>query len=238
VRPGDRNTGRHDSGVQKGLWGLLALALIAVVGFGTWTVLLRGRASRQTLSVTPELPPAYGSVPEFSLIERSGRRIERGELLGRVWVVDLIYTRCPDTCPLQSAEMAKLQAGFVGDIDVRLVSITVDPARDTPQVLSRYANRFRADPGRWLFLTGRRDAIYRFAQEGLRLPLLDPRDKGRAAGHRVATAGERQRGEVLLHSSRFVLVDRQARIRGYYESRDAESLRRLREDVKLLLGKD
>jgi protein SCO1/2 len=168
-------------------------------------------------------------LPDFSFIERSGQRVERVEFLGRIWVVDLIYTRCPDTCPLQSAEMAKLQAELVNEADVRLVSITVDPSRDTTDVLSRYAKRFGADRKQWLFLTGEKETIYRFVQEGLRLPVMDPRSRARGAG------GE---GVSFLHSSRFVLVDREARIRGYYESSDMESLRQLREDVKTLLRKE
>jgi protein SCO1/2 len=238
VRPEERITGAPDPGVRKAVWGLSALVLAGIVAFGAWYVLIRGPISQRRSSATPLMPPTYGSVPDFSLIDRSGRKIGRGELLGKVWVVDLIYTRCPDTCPLQSAEMARLQADLAGETDVRLVSITVDPARDTPQALSRYANRFKADAGRWLFLTGDKGAIYRFAQEGLHLPLLDPRNSGRAAGSPSATSRRRIGGDGLLHSSRFVLIDREARIRGYYESRDAESLRQLRKDVKPLLGKD
>lgn len=213
-------------GVQKALWGLLILVLIGVVGAGIRSLILPKPASKQALSVGRRQPPAYGSVPDFSFIERSGQRVERVEFLGGIWVVDLIYTRCPDTCPLQSAEMARLQAEFVNEADIRLVSITVDPARDTLAVLSRYAKRFGADPKRWLFLTGEKEAMYRFVQEGLRLPVMDPGSRARGAGGR---------GVTLLHSSRFVLVDREARIRGYYESSDMESLRRLREDVKTLL---
>jgi protein SCO1/2 len=216
-------------GVQKALWGLLILVLIGVVGAGIWSLILHKPASKQALSVGSRQPPAYGSVPLFSFIERSGQKVERVEFLGRIWVVDLIYTRCPDTCPLQSAEMARLQAELVNETDIRLVSITVDPARDTLAVLSRYAKRFGADPKRWLFLTGEKEAIYRFVQEGLRLPVMDPRSRARGAG------GE---GVSFLHSSRFVLVDREARIRGYYESSDMESLRQLREDVKTLLRKE
>jgi len=216
-------------GVQKALWGLLILVLIGVVGAGIRSLILPKPASKQALSVGRRQPPAYGSVPDFSFIERSGQRVERVEFLGRIWVVDLIYTRCPDTCPLQSAEMARLQAEFVNEADIRLVSITVDPARDTLAVLSRYAKRFGADPKRWLFLTGEKEAMYRFVQEGLRLPVMDPGSRPRGAGGR---------GVTLLHSSRFVLVDREARIRGYYESSDMESLRQLREDVKTLLRKE
>jgi len=229
VRLGEQIRQPGSPGIQKALWGLLILVLIGVVGAGTWSLIFHKPASKQGLSVGPRQPPAYGSVPEFSFIERTGRRVERVEFLGKIWVVDLIYTHCPDTCPLQSAEMARLQADLVNEAEIRLVSITVDPARDTLAVLSRYAKRFGADQKQWLFLTGEKTAIYRFAQEGLHLPVMDPRSRTRGAG------GE---GVTFLHSSRFILVDREARIRGYYESSDMESLRQLREDVKALLRKE
>ncbi len=120
--------------------------------------------------------------------------------------------------------MARLQQEFAAQMDMRFVSITVDPERDTPEILSRYAGRYKADLDRWLFLTGKRDDIRRLAQEGLRL----------SAGQ----FGENDRSNTIgpiLHSSRFVLVDRQARIRGYYDSRDVAALQRLRRDVSALL---
>ncbi len=165
----------------------------------------------------------YGAVPEFSLVERSGKPTTLEELRGKVWIADFIYTSCTDTCPLQSAEMARIQDQFKNTGDFRLVSITVDPEHDRPEVLSRYAERFNADGGRWLFLTGERDEIYRLAQEGFRLgvaPASKDVDKHRS---------------VFLHSSRFVLIDDQGSIRGYYESKDREALKRLREDARTLL---
>jgi cytochrome oxidase Cu insertion factor (SCO1/SenC/PrrC family) len=221
----------------------------------------------------------YGRVPEFSLTERSGRLVEASNLQGKVWIADFIYTHCTDTCPLQSAQMARLQTEYRDTPDLRLVSITVDPGRDTPQVLARYAARFGADPARWLFLTGEKGAIFRLAREGFRLgveepaapgrspldrafppersrasgaPLVATRDVGRWAlnllfGVAPALAHEGDAGGSapppaappeagpILHSSRFVLVDRQARIRGYYEGGDEEALRRLRRDLDIVL---
>ena len=264
--------------LQRALWGGLILVLIGVIGAGTWS-LVRERMAAMRASADRSLRlPVYGAVPDFSLIERSGRRVERSELLGKIWVVNFMYTHCSDTCPLQSAEMARLQADLSTESDVRLVSITIDPRRDTPRVLSRYANRFGADHERWLFLTGERKAIYHFAQEGLRLPILDPRNEVRVPwgggvrsegfhsqqtrlfGQHVsdqgtgavvlpgalrwafeaapALAGEGAERGIVLHSSRFVLIDRKARIRNYYDSTDMESLRQLRQDVKALLQEE
>lgn len=184
----------------------------------------------------------YGEVPDFALVERSGRRVTRADLVGRVWITDFIYTDCTETCPLQSAHMARLQAEFTGVPDLRLVSISVDPEHDTPEVLAAYAARYRADPERWLFLTGPKDAIYRLAIEGFRLGVTEagllpgelPAGPGRLFGPAPAWAHPQDRAPIM-HSSRFVLMDRRARIRGYFQSTDPEALWRLRQGVRVLL---
>jgi protein SCO1/2 len=163
----------------------------------------------------------FGSVPDFSLTERSGRPIRLADLRGKIVLVNFIYTSCRDTCPLQSAEMARLQGELRELDDLRLVSISVDPERDTPEELARYAERFHADPERWLFLTGERDEIYRLAQQGFRVSAAPALDGGKPTGE-------------ILHSSRFVLMDGEGGIRGYYDSNDPEALRRVRREAKAL----
>ena len=179
----------------------------------------------------------FGTVPPFSLVERSGRPVTREDLIGKVWIANFIYTHCPDNCPLQTAEMARLQSALTAERNLRLVSITVDPKRDTLAVLTQYANRYGADPNRWLFLTGQKDAIYRLAQEGFHLSVVDPEQRAEdwlfTPAPAFAHHGENEKQ--FIHSSRFVLVDRQARIRGYYQSNDEEALRRLRRDTRTLL---
>lgn len=205
-------------------FSLVAVVVCVGVGVASWVV-LRGPSGRGPRNEPPlEALSVYGAVPDFSLIERSGRRVGRGDLLGQVWVADLVYTSCTETCPLQTAAMAALQQDLGRQAAVRLVSITVDPTRDTPRVLARYAERYRADPARWLFLTGTREDIHRLAQEGLRL-----------AAVQLDTDERRDGTGPLLHSARFVLVDRQARVRGYYESTDAAALQRLRRDIDRLV---
>jgi cytochrome oxidase Cu insertion factor (SCO1/SenC/PrrC family) len=219
----------------------------------------------------------FGTIPDFSLIERSGRRVTLAEFRGKVWVADFIYTHCTDTCPLQTAELARLQANLATEPGVRLVSITVDPAQDTPEVLAEYATRFGADRDRWLFLTGQKRAIYTLAQKGFLLSVEDPEDivPSPAAARRPAArpglrlerasssrtlpdwiAGSRvtqamasffkatsvmahpgHLGTPFTHSSWFVLVDDQARIRGYYRSEDGKAMHRLLRDVRILLRK-
>ncbi|HWO40567.1 MAG TPA: SCO family protein [Candidatus Eisenbacteria bacterium] len=170
------------------------------------------------------LQQRFGVVPPFSLTERDGRQVTLADLKGKVWIANFIYTNCPDTCPIQSAQLRQIQEGFKSEKDLKLVSITVDPERDTPEALSKYANRFGADPERWLFLTGEKEAIHKFAQEGFRLGAAE-----------IPHSKRPESGATHTHSPRFVLIDRAAQIRGYYVSTDSEALQRLRRDLKTLL---
>jgi protein SCO1/2 len=218
------------------LRGLLLLVLIGTVGV-LW--FWQGPAIRSWVGEERPLEGlrVFGTVPPFSLVERSGAQVTRDDLAGKVWIANFIYTHCPDTCPLQSAQMAKLQADFSGEKDLRLVSITVDPERDTAAVLAQYAIRYGAVADRWLLLTGEKGAIYRLAQEGFRLSVVDPAEgvKSWLLGPVPVLAHHGETEKQFIHSSRFVLVDRQARIRGYYQSAEEEALQRLRRDVRILL---
>jgi protein SCO1/2 len=218
------------------LWGLVALLAAVGGGLAAWSSRSapRGQGTLEQLDV-------YGRVPDFSLVERSGRSVTRADLLGKVWVANAIYTQCPETCPLQSLEISRLQAEFATEPDLRLISITVDPARDTPEVLSGYAARYGAHPDRWLFLTGDEQTIYPLIREGFRLGVVAPEaphQTGKllrwlAPVPALATHGA---WGMVLHSSRFVLVDRQARIRAYHRPDDELSLAHLRQNLRRLLG--
>jgi len=259
VKPQEGLVRPWDLTLQRLLWSALLLVLAGVVVAGTWSLLRGGLAGRiPGAGASPGLP-VYGSVPDFSLTERSGRRVGGSDLRGKVWIANFIYTHCSDTCPVQSGQMARLQAEFAAEGDLRLVSITVDPEQDTPEVLSRYADRFGAAPDRWFFLTGEKEAIHRLAREAFRVGVVEPGEVGESpldeafppprlpdreargrVGARIfsqasALAHPGHAVRLVLHSSRFVLVDRVSRIRGYYDSADGESLRRLRQHVRALL---
>ncbi|MBM4264135.1 MAG: SCO family protein [Deltaproteobacteria bacterium] len=163
----------------------------------------------------------HNVVPDFTLTERSGKPIALANLQGKVWIADFIYTTCTDTCPLQSAEMAKLQSELADVTNLRLVSFSVDPTKDTPAVLQAYAARFKADAERWLFLTGDKEQISNLVQGGFRLSAAPLKQDGTDT--------------VILHSPRFVLVDSTATIRGYYDSREPDALLRLKQDLRALV---
>ncbi len=190
------------------LWGALVTSLLAVAGAASWQRWHR-----------PEPPPVLGEVPDFALVNRDGRGVRKADLAGAPWIADFIFTRCGSTCPMMSLRMAKLERDLPRDLGVRFVSFSVDPAHDTPQVLEEYAVSFGA-PGRWLFLTGAKDDLFRLSKDGFKLPVDDtsPVDPD----------------EPILHSTRFVLVDGAGKIRGYYEAFDEEAVAKLMRDVETL----
>jgi cytochrome oxidase Cu insertion factor (SCO1/SenC/PrrC family) len=191
----------------------IGFALIALGFLGMGIVRLQTeRAGNATLSVD------YGVVPDFSLVEAGGRQITLKEFQGKVWIADFIFTSCAGMCPMMTSEMRKLQDALPKDI--RLVSFSVDPARDTPGVLNDYADRFGADRQRWSFVTGDRQSLYDLSIKGFKLGVDDK--QGTEA-------------EPITHSSRFVLVGKDARIHGYYSGSEEEDLKRLIEDAKRLL---
>jgi protein SCO1/2 len=241
-------TPRLVSSKRAWLWGVVVVHVAVASAVGAWAV-LGTRGVRLPFHSSPVGDPSqatletlgtYGDVPDFALTERSGRPVARADLLGKVWLTTFVYTQCTETCPLQTARVARLQAEFANEPDLVLVSITVDPERDTPAVLATYAERYGADPVRWWFLTGDKRAIYRLATEGFRLGVVDPDDptQPRALlqwlGPAPAFATHGSKG-LVMHSSRFVLVDRQARIRAYHLPDDETSLDRLRRNLRTLL---
>jgi len=198
----------RSSGRVLGLVGaiLVAAGAIAVVG-------ARARPA-------PE-PPRLGSLPDFRLVERSGRPLSRAELRGRPWVADFIFTRCGGACPAMTARMARLRRDV--SPDVQFVSFTVDPAHDTPEVLARYAATFRADEG-WRFVTGPAKDLYALSVAGFKLAAMEVPPGEQAVG------GDGP----FLHSSKFVLVDGAGVIRGYYDSTEEAAMRTLAADAAAL----
>ena len=191
------------------IWVTLGVIIIAIAGINLWSV----------FDTKPEIVTAtiMDSVPDFSLTNQQGEPLGLSDMAGKIWVADFIFTNCPTICPAMTQEMARLQSEFVAD-PVYFVSFSVDPERDTPRVLSRYAAAYGADDRRWHFLTGDKAKIYQLAEQGFSL----------AAGHK---------GSEILHSPRFILVKRDGNIHDFYDSRSKPAMIRLRRDVKTLLKK-
>ena len=152
--------------------------------------------------------PSMGDVVEdFKLTERSGRKVTNDDLLGRPWAVCFVFTNCAGPCPLVTGKMKLLQDRFQGT-PLRLVTITVDPKRDTPERLTQYAEAFGADEEQWLFLTGDQDEIYHLIGHSFGLSV------------REETGESRKKGWEITHSTRVVHVDAAGHIQGKYDAKD------------------
>jgi len=187
----------------------ISLMLISLAGLVWLNLRLTGR------SVFGKTPlPVLAQLPDFRLLERSGHSLGLADLKGNVWIADFIFTRCPGPCPRMSSRMASLQRHLRDAETLRLVSISVDPEFDTQEVLKKYAAQYQAEEGRWFFLTGDKSAIHQLAKSGFLVGGVD---------------------DITLHTTRFVLIDRQGRVRGYYSSGEEEELRKLETDARILL---
>ena len=167
-----------------------------------------------------DLPKMF-PVPSASLINENGRRVTLDANRGYVTVYDFIYTNCAGTCPMMTASMRRLTPKIAKEANVRFVSISVDPARDTPHALLEYAKRVRNDD-RWTFLTADRKTIVDVSVNGFKLAAGDP-----GAG-----------GDPLLHSSKFVIADKSGVIREYYGGTDGDAPEHVAATIRDLLRED
>ena len=173
----------------------------------------------------------YWEAPPFVLVDQAGDTLHSDDLLGRSWVASFIFTHCAGVCPLITSRMAQLRdslhaRSWLGR-DVRLVSFTVDPARDTPAVLRAYAQRFGGSPPEaWAFLTGSPpEAVRALIQEGFRLTAVAPNTAADAP-----STDEYQ----VNHSPRVVLVDARGVVRGIYQGTDPNTPSRILTDLTRL----
>jgi protein SCO1 len=159
-------------------------------------------------STEPKEPDLDYPVGEFSLTERSGKTVTDKDLRGQVWVGSFIFTRCNGPCPAVTNTMARLQKDLKDEMNagkLKLVTFTVDPARDDLKALKEYANNRQADPNNWLFLTGDEKTIHTLMQEQFKQAVA------RKSGENV------KEGDEFGHSTRLVLVDKSGVIRAMYE---------------------
>ena len=158
--------------------------------------------------------PVLGQVQNFTLYNSDGKEFSSRQLKGRVWIADFFFTTCSDICPMMTKHLSSIHQSLKIEKNVFLVSFTVNPEHDTPEVLAEYAKKLKADTKKWFFLTGPRDKITEIAVKSFKLGSMD---------------------EPVFHSSYFTLVDRYGLIRGYYDGMKQENLAHLLKDAAILL---
>lgn len=156
----------------------------------------------------PDKPlPDYGLVADFTLTNQDGVAVSLNELRGKVWVADIIFTRCPGPCLKMTRQMKDLQASLPQRSQAKLVTLTTDPDFDTPKVLKTYGQRFGADANRWMFLTGTQKQIASLAIDSLKLTAIEKKPEERQSPV-----------DLFVHSTIFVIVDKKAHLRGIFET--------------------
>ena len=206
--------------LQWVVWSVLGLCIAGLFVFAV-------RQQWQKAEHVADRPlTRYRTVPPFTFTERTGQPFDSASLRGKVWLANFFFTACPGPCLAMNAKVQEIQQDLEKDKgdSVRIVSFSIAPEMDTPAVLTKYAARFHAQPGRWFFLTGDRDAIYHVAHDVFMLPVVktDP-------AKREADQGD------YIHTTKLALVDREGVVRGYYDSENPEVVQKVLVDVGNLL---
>jgi protein SCO1/2 len=164
----------------------------------------------------------YYTIPKFSLINQYGRIVSHHDYEDKIFLVDFFFTECPTICPIMSSQLARLQAKMFQDgfnKDVMILSFSVKPDNDTPEVLKAYGEHLGANFTNWNFATGAADDIYDLAQDGFMLSAF-PSDSAEGG---------------IFHTDKITLIDRQMHIRGYYDGTSTKSMDQLYSDLQILL---
>jgi len=193
---------------RLGWAGAFLLFVLAVaMGYSMWQASVRRDV---------EQLPVIRAVPEFALTDQNGQTVTNADFRGKIWIADFIFTRCAGPCPLMTARMLEMQKALVKTPEVKLVSVTVDPEYDTPEVLKAYAEANFADPERWKFLTGDKAVIEKLVTEGFMQHLSEE-------------------GGEPVHGTMFLIVDGNGMVRSARMLEDPELIPKVLTDTGNLL---
>ena len=167
-----------------------------------------------------EIDSVWQTVANDTFRAQSGESFELDSLRDNVYVADFFFASCPGQCPIMAGQLQRVQNAFIKDRNFRIVSFTVDPARDTVERLRQYAKAHDAVTGRWYFLNGSKAKTYKLANESFHLVAKEDQDDG---------------PEAFIHSEKFTLVDYNGVIRGYYNGLDSGSVNKMMADIVLVL---
>ena len=158
--------------------------------------------------------PVLGEIPSFELLDNFGQSFTEEDISGKIWVADLIFTTCAGPCPVMSTEMKSIHKTYLENENIHMVTITVNPDYDSPEVLTEYGKRYDADFNKWHFLTGEYEKIQSLIANGFKMGDIE---------------------EIVFHSTRFALIDPNMNVRGYYMGTESEDVKKLIWDIKKLL---
>jgi protein SCO1 len=194
------NPDRQARKVEWPVWAGLALVVLTLL-------LALALAALKSREAPGQPPPVYGQIAGFTLTNQNGRAVSLADLRGQVWVADIIFARCAGPCPKMTRQMKELQDALPPNSRAKLVTLTTDADFDTPPVLKTYADRFGADPNRWMFLTGTKGEIAKLAIDSLKLTAVEKKPEERQSPQ-----------DLFVHSTIFVIADKRGQLRGVFET--------------------
>lgn len=162
-------------------------------------------------------------VKPFSLIDQKGNPFTQDSIVGKVVIVDFIFTRCATICPKMSKQMSFLNETLAKEKNIVFVSHTIDPEYDTPAILDEYAKIYKAAYPKWKFVTGSKQDIYNLAAHSYKISVADE-GKGDP--------------DMLTHSDKFVLIDSHGEIRAYKSGEDDKEVKQMIELAAFLIPKN
>ncbi len=173
---------------------------------------------RKTVNGKEVVDTIYHTVGGFSLLDADSNSVNQSITEGKIYVADFFFSTCKTICPKMSNQLMRVQHKFADADDVVILSFTVDPDNDTPSRLRAYANKHKAQKGKWYFLTGEKDSIYNLARNSYFLNAME----------------DASSGEGFLHSEQFLLIDKEKHIRGIYDGTNHFEVKKLMEDIAVL----
>lgn len=200
------------------VWSALGLTIVAIAA---------AFVSSELQKVQSVSLPLNYPLPDFTLTNQNGQAVTLADLRGYVWVGDIIFTSCGGPCPVMTKQLSELQGMLPAGSGVKLVTLTTHADFDTPEVLKRYGQRFNANFDRWMFLTGSKQQIASLARDGLKLVAQEIRPEERASAQ-----------DLFIHSTLFVIVDKEGRLRGSFENEDPALKTKLLTAIRKLLHED
>jgi protein SCO1/2 len=157
-------------------------------------------------------------LPDFAYVDQDSNTISTAAVQNKIFVTEFFFTSCPSICPKMQAQMLRVYEKYNNNPDVLILAFTIDPARDTVSKLKGYAKKLGIESTKWHLLTGNKDSIYNTADNFL---VSAAEDADAPGGH--------------VHSGNFILVDKQRRLRGYYDGTKEESVQKLLDEMDILL---
>ncbi|MFD0794101.1 SCO family protein [Mucilaginibacter litoreus] len=210
---------------MKKLIGLLTILVLATTACKfnntdkpTLPILGQREAVTKTVNGKQVVDTVYQTIPDFKFVNQYGDTITQNSLKGNIYVADFFFTTCPSICPIMHRNMLKVYNDFKNVPDFKIISHTIDPKHDSVAVLKKYADKLGISGNTWWLLQGNKEETYTLGQKHYLVSITQ--DDGTPGGY--------------VHQGWFVLVDKQKRIRGYYDGTDEKQVAKMIDDIKLL----